>query len=118
MVLGGPNFETDDLIGFGDQTDGFGDDLAKSDRKIHLRIQKRNARKAVTTVDGLEQYDEVDFPKLLKRFRKMLSCNGSIQKNRDGGQVIQVQGDQRKEIAEYLEAKYGIKKENIKIHGY
>lgn len=47
----------------------------------------------------------------------MFSTNGTILKDEEMGEVIQLQGDRRKDAAEFL-AKYNIcQKDEIKVHG-
>ncbi|KAJ7940781.1 translation initiation factor SUI1 [Mycena leptocephala] len=72
---------------------------------IHIRIQQRNGRKTLTTLQGLpKQYDA---KKLLKAFKKRptigFACNGTLVDDEKMGQVIQLQGDQRS---------------TVKVHGF
>lgn len=67
---------------------------------IHIRIQQRNGRKTITTLQGVPT--EYDPKKLLKAFKKEFACNGSLVEDEDMGQVIQLQGDQRTKIATML----------------
>ncbi|KAL8277063.1 hypothetical protein RQP46_010491 [Phenoliferia psychrophenolica] len=82
---------------------------------IHIRIQQRNGRKTITTLQGLPA--EYDRKKLLKAFKKEFACNGSIVEDDTMGQVIQLQGDQRTKILGML-LEEGLKKEAIKLHGF
>merc|ERR1712230_257508 len=82
---------------------------------VHIRIQQRNGRKTITTLQGTPT--EYDIKKLLKAFKKEFACNGSIVDDDEMGQVIQLQGDQRTKIYQLL-TEEGIKKETIKIHGF
>ncbi len=82
---------------------------------IHIRVQQRNNRKRLTTVQGLpEPYKPLV---VLKRLRKLLSCNGCIVQDDKWGDVIQLQGDQRHAVAAILKAKGMGTSENIHIHG-
>ncbi|KAL7007271.1 Eukaryotic translation initiation factor eIF-1 [Cystobasidiomycetes sp. EMM_F5] len=95
------------------------DALAKSTKApeyIHIRIQQRNGRKTVTTVQGIP--DEYDPKKLLKHFKKEYACNGTLVEDEDLGQVIQLQGDQRAKISQTLIEDVGLPKDTIKIHGF
>ncbi|RVD90166.1 uncharacterized protein DFL_001142 [Arthrobotrys flagrans] len=94
------------------ETDG-GDD--KKDY-IHIRIQQRNGRKTLTTVQGLPK--EIDPKRVLKFAKKEFATNGSIVEDPDLGEVIQLQGDQRQKISDLMVSSMGIKKSNIKIHGF
>uniref|UniRef100_A0A672LV97 Eukaryotic translation initiation factor 1B n=1 Tax=Sinocyclocheilus grahami TaxID=75366 RepID=A0A672LV97_SINGR len=85
---------------FADATKG--DDLlpAGTEDKIHIRIQQRNGRKTLTTVQGIS--DDYDKKKLVKAFKKKFACNGTVIEHPEYGEVIQLQGDQRKNICQFL----------------
>ena len=93
-----------------------GDDDTQTANYIHIRIQQRNGRKTLTTVQGLS--DEYDFKRILKALKKDFACNGNIVKDKELGEVIQLQGDQRIKVLEFLTQKLGLQKKNIKIHGF
>ncbi|KAJ4981458.1 hypothetical protein NE237_032295 [Protea cynaroides] len=84
---------------------------------VHIRIQQRNGKKSLTTVQGLKA--EYKCEKILKDLKKEFCCNGTVVVDQKlGGKVIQLQGDQRKNVSNFL-TKAGIaKKEQIKIHGF
>ena len=91
--------------------------------KIHLRLFKRNARKTITLIEGLDQYSEIDLNKFLKYAKTKLSCNGNIKK--DSGDedttskiLIQLQGDHRNEVSLILQHRYHVENRHIVIHGY
>ncbi|KAF7731449.1 Eukaryotic translation initiation factor eIF-1 [Apophysomyces ossiformis] len=88
----------------------------KSQNHIHLRIQQRNGRKTVTTFQGLPK--EYDHKKLLKAFKKEFACNGNLVDDEELGEVLQLTGDQRLKIAEFLVNEKIAKKTEIKIHGF
>ena len=67
---------------------------------IHIRIQQRNGRKTLTTVQGIA--DDYDKKKLVKAFKKKFACNGTVIEHPEYGEVIQLQGDQRKNICQFL----------------
>ncbi|MBZ3877453.1 Eukaryotic translation initiation factor 1 [Sciurus carolinensis] len=79
-----------------------GDDLlpAGTEDYIHIRIQQRNGRKTLTTVQGIA--DDYDKKKLVKAFKKKFACNGTVIEHPEYGEVIQLQGDQRKNICQFL----------------
>ncbi|EHB15985.1 Eukaryotic translation initiation factor 1 [Heterocephalus glaber] len=68
-----------------------GDDLlpAGTEDYIHIRIQQRNGRKTLTTVQGIEH-----------------------------GEVIQLQGDQRKNIRQFLVETGLAKDDQLEVHGF
>ncbi|KAH7914959.1 translation initiation factor SUI1 [Hygrophoropsis aurantiaca] len=90
-------------------------DVGSQQNYLHIRIQQRNGRKTLTTLQGLPK--EYDPKKLLKAFKKEFACNGTLVDDEEMGQVIQLQGDQRTKIATFL-TEEGIPKSTIKIHGF
>ncbi|CAO2609312.1 Eukaryotic translation initiation factor 1 [Lemmus lemmus] len=81
-----------------------GDDLlpAGTEDYIHIRIQQRNGRKTLTTVQGIA--DDYDKKKLVK--------------HPEYKEVIQLQGDQRKNICQFL-IEIGLAKDDqLKVHGF
>jgi|TARA_B000000475_G_C15786066_1_gene361508 translation initiation factor 1 len=78
-------------------------------------VQQRNGRKSLTTVQGLNP--KINKKLVLKDLKKKFNCNGCIVEDPDHGDIVQLQGDQRKQIATFLlEAKIS-KKALIKVHG-
>lgn len=81
-------------------------------------ISERNGRKTLTTVQGLPK--KFDQKKILKVIKKkfgacslpakngsstnfsVVACNGTIVNDTEMGEVIQLQGDQRKDVQEFL----------------
>jgi translation initiation factor 1 len=86
------------------------------DKTVHIRNQQRNGHKSLTTVQGLPS--DINLKKILKALKKTYSTNGAILTDEELGKIIQVQGDQRKNVYEFL-IKYNIcSKEQVKIHGF
>ncbi|MCO5600197.1 hypothetical protein L7F22_054306 [Adiantum nelumboides] len=83
---------------------------------VHVRTQQRNGRKSLTTIQGLKK--EYNYNKILKDFKKEFCCNGTVIQDPELGQVIQLQGDQRKNVSQFLVQAGLVKKDNIKIHGF
>ncbi|KAK4485109.1 hypothetical protein RD792_007719 [Penstemon davidsonii] len=83
---------------------------------VHIRVQQRNGRKSLTTVQGLKK--EFSYNKILKDLKKEFCCNGTVVQDPELGQVIQLQGDQRKNVSAFLVQAGIVKKDNIKIHGF
>lgn len=83
---------------------------------IHIRVQQRNGRKSLTTVQGLKK--EFNYNKILKDFKKEFCCNGTVVTDPESGQVIQLQGDQRKAVSQFLVTAGIAKKDLIKLHGF
>ncbi|CAG7846049.1 SubName: Full=Probable translation initiation factor SUI1 {ECO:0000313/EMBL:CCA69219.1} [Serendipita indica DSM 11827] len=102
-----------------DPFDADNDDFEQTDSTkenyIHIRIQQRNGRKTLTTLQGLSP--EYDYKKILKEFKKQFACNGTLIEDEDMGTVIQLQGDQRAKILKFL-TEQGIHRDTIKLHGF
>lgn len=80
---------------------------------------ERNGRKTLTTVQGLPK--KFDQKKILKVIKKKFACNGTIVNDSEMGEVIQLQGDQRKDVQEFLiDKKEGLELDakTIKVHGF
>jgi len=91
----------------------------QSQNYIHIRIQQRNGRKTLTTVQGLPK--KFDQKKILKVIKKKFACNGTIVSDTEMGEVIQLQGDQRKDVQEFLTDKkegLGLEAPTVKVHGF
>ncbi|KAG1666164.1 hypothetical protein FOA52_011576 [Chlamydomonas sp. UWO 241] len=93
-----------------------GDDKGDAGDYVHIRVQQRNGRKSLTTVQGLKE--KYDYNKVLKALKKDFCCNGTVVEDSELGKVIQLQGDQRKNVSEFLIKSKLTKKENIKLHGF
>ena len=101
--------------------DGFDDGKVakKTDAKaeaVHIRVQQRNGKKSLTTVQGLPK--EFDLKKILKALKKEYCCNGCVVEDEENGNVLQQQGDQRKNVSTFVVENKLAKKDNIKIHGF
>ena len=98
-------FDDDDNNKAGNQAD-----------KVHVRVQQRSGRKCITTVAGLA--DDLDIKRICKAFKKNFSCNGAVQKDEDDGEVIQLSGDQRTNVMEFLVDQEICHKEEVVLHGF
>jgi translation initiation factor 1 len=83
---------------------------------VHVRIQQRNGKKSLTTVQGLKK--DFTYDKILKDLKKEFCCNGNVVQDKELGKVIQLQGDQRKKVAAFLVQGGLVQKDQIKIHGF
>ncbi|EGW05874.1 Eukaryotic translation initiation factor 1 [Cricetulus griseus] len=62
--------------------------------------------------------DDYDKKKLAKAFKKKFACNGTVIEHPKYGEVIQLQGDQRKNIWQFL-IEIGLAKDDqLKVHGF
>jgi translation initiation factor 1 len=87
-----------------------------AEEKIHVRVQQRNGRKCITTVAGLA--DDLDAKRICKAFKKNFSCNGAVQKDEEVGDVIQLSGDQRTNVKQFLVDQEICHGENVVLHGF
>jgi len=85
-------------------------------KPIHIRIQQRNGRKTLTTVQGIPS--DYDQKKIVRAFKKKFNCNGTVIEHPEHGEVIQLQGDQRNNIQQFLLDVQLAKKEQLKVHGF
>jgi translation initiation factor SUI1 len=83
---------------------------------LDIRIQQRNGRKTLTTVQGIP--DDIDQKRLLKAFKKEFACNGTLVEDEEMGEVIQLQGDQRLKVQTFLVDEEIAPKNQIKMHGF
>ena len=83
---------------------------------VNIRKNQRNRRKCVTTIEGLA--DDLDLKKICKFFKKNFNCNGSIVKDEEYGNIIQLQGDQRENVKNFLIYANIATDEIIKVHGF
>ncbi len=97
---------------------------------VHIRLQQRNTRKTITTIQGLD--DKNDLGRLVQHFKKVsqlmisnsylllqiFQCNGTVIDHPEYGKVIQLAGDQRQLVKDFL-VKVGIvSEEQCKMHGF
>ncbi|KAF1890377.1 hypothetical protein Lal_00013631 [Lupinus albus] len=83
---------------------------------VHIRIQQRNGKKSLTTVQGLKK--EFSYEKILKDLKKEFCCNGNVVNDKELGKIIQLQGDQRKSASHFLLQAGLVRKDQVKIHGF
>ena len=79
-LLSSPSFDA-----FKDSADGTTSSSAQKD-KVHVRIQQRNGRKCITTVEGLAE--DLDLKSICKAFKKNFSCNGAVQNDDKTGRDV------------------------------
>jgi len=87
--------------------------------KVHIRIQLRNGRKCITTIQGLDE--DLDLKRICKAMKKSFNTNGSIIEDKEMGEVIQLQGDQRQNSKEWLIEQQIIgqhEEDRVVIHGF
>lgn len=84
---------------------------------VHIRMQQRNKRKCLTIIEGIPE--DIDLKKILRYFKKTYSCNGTIVNNEENNEkIIQLTGDKRDEVAEFLQEEGIVPEDCIKVHGH
>jgi translation initiation factor 1 len=99
---------------FADATQGA--DAAPQAGLVHVRIQQRNGRKTLTTVQGLST--EYDLRKIVRACKKEFACNGTVVEHPEYGEVLQLQGDQRENICQFLTKTGLVTQDQLKVHGF
>jgi translation initiation factor 1 len=88
----------------------------KDTTKVHIRVQQRNGRKCITTVQGLA--DDLDVQKITRALKKTFQCNGSVTQDPEHGEIIQLSGDQRTNVREFFVTQDVCHEDQIVIHGF
>lgn len=104
---------TENLIVF-TQTD-FPDDNEIQSR-VHIRVQQVRGRRCLTTIQGLA--DDLDLKRIVKFAKKMFNTNGTVVYGDKLGDIISLQGDQRKNMYRFLTEFNIIPKTQITQHGF
>jgi translation initiation factor 1 len=90
--------------------------FAKKQEMIHVRFQQRNSKKSVTTIEGLAR--DLDLNRILKALKHVAKCGGTIVQSEEHGKVIQLQGDHRDLICNFLTKEEIVpSKKNIQVYG-
>jgi translation initiation factor 1 len=89
---------------------------APKDDVVHLRVQQRNGKKTLTTVQGLSA--AYNYARILRDLKRELCCSGVVVEDEELGSVIQLQGDHRKAVAAFLVKAGMATKANVKVHGF
>lgn len=97
------------------ESDPFEIYTANQNELIHIRIQQRNGKKNLTTLQGLS--NDIELKKIVKAFKKEFACNGCIVQHKEYGEIIQLQGDQRENVKNFLIKGNLGNEEIIKVHG-
>ena len=95
-----------------DNLDDYFDNRSGNLDYVHIRIQQRNNKKCLTTIQGIDE--KYDLKRIVKVMKKEFNCNGSVVKDKD---VIILQGDQRENSKVMLTTIGLAELSQIKVHG-
>ena len=99
------------MVGIGRRDD---ENLNENKQSIHIAYQQRNGKKGITTIVGLPS--EINFKKLVKKMKKQLHSNATLVEDVEKGTVVQMQGDKRKELQEYIVSLHiGVEKDETEL---
>jgi len=111
--LGQPIFNDINNIDFEDGVET-ADNMQLLD-SVHIRIQQRNGKKVITIIQGLDA--KIPCKDLIKKFKTMYACGGHIAEDEEFGEVIQLTGDQRIKVRDYLVDNSLVEADKVEIHG-
>jgi translation initiation factor 1 len=101
---------------------GITQELDNENITIHIKIQQRNGKKCWTLVEGLDKLNTstttdttVFMEKLITNMKHKFCCGASLKKPEN---TIQMNGDHREEIKDFLLNNYELKTNQIKVHGF
>ncbi|BCS83075.1 protein translation factor SUI1-like protein [Cotonvirus japonicus] len=83
--------------------------------KTHIKMKQRTKRQFITIIENLPK--DLDKKLFLKTMKHTLHCSGSIQTNEDTV-FVQLSGDHRDTVKEFLIKNSIVKNDNIIMHGY
>lgn len=105
-----------DVKNFANAADPFATkEVGKDNSKIHVRVQQRNGRKCITTIQGLA--DDLDVKKIARALKKTFQCNGSVTIDSELGEILQLSGDQRTNVRQFFVDQEVCHEDQIVIHG-
>ena len=90
-------------------------DTNRDHTKIHIRVQQRNGRKCITTIQGLA--DDLDVKKIARALKKTFQCNGSVTNDVELGEILQLSGDQRSNVRDFFVDMEICYEDQIVVHG-
>lgn len=79
--------------------DDFNNDLKVDLKQLNIRLISLG-RKKMTYAYGFDH--DLDLKRICKAMKKEFGCNGTYKKEKDFGEVIKLQGDQRKKMLDFL----------------
>jgi translation initiation factor 1 len=85
------------------------------EKEITISVNKRNSKKCKTNIYGWGE--EYDLSKICSHFKNTYKCSGAVVENKNYGWVIELTGDNKKNIYEFLINEGICCKENIITKG-
>lgn len=82
---------------------------------VTIKVQKRNGKKCITSVIGMAE--DLDLKKIISYYKKKYSCNGSIIKDDEYGEIMILTGDQKENMYNFLIDQEICKKDEIIVKG-
>jgi len=82
---------------------------------VHIRVQKRSARKWITTIQNLSI--DLDLAKICSFIKQAHNVSGTVTHSEEFGPIIQFTGDIRNQALQTLTDHNICSKELIKVHG-
>ena len=113
-----------EIVNLDENVEQLGTKELETSTDIHIRIQQRNKRKCWTIVENLDKIDndEKFLDRVAKKFRKKFNCSAAVKKadkNPDNpSKIIQLTGDNRENIKQFLIDEKIVDKDCIKMHGH
>ena len=83
-------------------------------RQVQIFRTRRNKRKYITTIQGLETFD-IGLKDASKFLGKKFACGSALSGTPEGGKEIVLQGDLAYDVIDLLEEKYDVPSEAIKV---
>jgi len=90
------------------------DTSAVDAKKVHIHAKRRKGKKYTSSVINLAE--DLDLKRMLSSLKKTLKCNGAVVEHETFGKVIQLQGDHRLQICDFLVEQEICRKDEIVVH--
>eukprot|EP00586_Coscinodiscus_wailesii_P017017 CAMPEP_0172515006 /NCGR_PEP_ID=MMETSP1066-20121228/264574_1 /TAXON_ID=671091 /ORGANISM="Coscinodiscus wailesii, Strain CCMP2513" /LENGTH=178 /DNA_ID=CAMNT_0013295897 /DNA_START=312 /DNA_END=848 /DNA_ORIENTATION=+ len=85
----------------------------KVDTRVIIQTIKRNKKKAVTIVVGMDTVPDIKLKDVSKLFSKRFAGSSSVKDTAGGSKEIIIQGDHSDEVAGLIVEKFKVEKENV-----
>ncbi|OAO15218.1 translation initiation factor sui1-like protein [Blastocystis sp. ATCC 50177/Nand II] len=95
-------------------TDAFDNEITTqqvtTNEKVHILSDGRGEMQGLAT--------DLNLKLILKTWKRSFTCNGAIVDDEEHGKIIQLQGDQRTNVRDFLVNEEINRKEDIIVHGF